>query len=471
MSNVRGTEAGSRVSCRRILLSERHKAALTGVLVLTSLMLLPASNPTISAAEPAQAVTAASKYVGAGSCAASSCHGSVRPRTETRIQQNEYSTWVTQDRHATRAYKVLLEPVSVNISRILKRPKPAHEDEKCLVCHSLYATSEQRARVFDASDGVSCENCHGPASNWLGPHTQKDWPHEKNVQLGMYDTKDLVQRTERCLTCHLGGIEPNKFVDHELIAAGHPDLVFELDSFSAVMPRHWRESDKDPWIDARSWSSGQAVQLREAMNRLLGRARGRIWPEYAELDCFACHHALTRPEQSWRLTESGYYSGRRVGDPAYNNSRFVVFRNMLHQVDASVEKQLDAEVGKLAAEMSKLNPDRDAVVSAATRVRDLSDGMGRRLAAMSYDSGAVLRWMRSIAGDGDNIAMQGARVAEQATMAIDSLYIAYARNSGGANEREVRSAINGLFQALENPSAYDARRFAEQMRRVNATLR
>jgi len=25
----------------------------------------------------------------------------------------------------------------------------------------------------------------------------------------------------------------NKFVDHEMIAAGHPDLYFELDSFSA----------------------------------------------------------------------------------------------------------------------------------------------------------------------------------------------------------------------------------------------
>jgi len=32
----------------------------------------------------------------------------------------------------------------------------------------------------------------------------------------------------------------NRFVDHEMIAAGHPDLFFELDSFSAVMPRHWK---------------------------------------------------------------------------------------------------------------------------------------------------------------------------------------------------------------------------------------
>ncbi len=55
----------------------------------------------------------------------------------------------------------------------------------------------------------------------------------------MVDTRDLVKRTEKCLSCHLGSEE--KFVDHEMIAAGHPDLFFELDSFSAVMPRHWKE--------------------------------------------------------------------------------------------------------------------------------------------------------------------------------------------------------------------------------------
>ena len=45
----------------------------------------------------------------------------------------------------------------------------------------------------------------------------------------MYDTRDLVQRTEKCLACHLGTQE--KFVDHEMIAAGHPDLYFSWTLF------------------------------------------------------------------------------------------------------------------------------------------------------------------------------------------------------------------------------------------------
>ena len=444
--------------------------AQLGVLVVAALLILAGTNFASSPAEQAAPV-GPSKYIGPGSCAASSCHGSIRPRNEVRIQQNEYSTWVTQDKHAN-AFNVLQNKVSQNIARILRLPKPAHESEKCLVCHSLYATPEQRGRPFDAKDGVSCESCHGPASGWLGAHTQKDAPHERNVSLGMYDTKDIVKRTEKCMTCHLGGIEPGKFVDHEMIAAGHPDLVFELDSFSAVMPRHWKEPyDKDGWRGARTWATGQAVQLREAMNRLIGRARGKVWPEYSELDCFACHHALTRPEESWRLTEDGYYKNRRVGDPAWNTSRFFIFRKLVHDVDANMGRQLDAEVNGLAAEMSKLSPDQEKVVATAGRVRDLSDGIARRLAGMNYDSAMALRWMKAIAGDADGIAMQGERVAEQATMAIDSIYVAYARNGGGANEREVRAAINGLFQVLENPSGYSAPRFAEQMQRVNATLR
>jgi hypothetical protein len=441
---------------------------LAGVAV-AGLVLLPAGEQ-VTLAEQGGGSAPVGKYIGAGSCAASSCHGSVRPRNETRIQQNEYSTWVTQDRHATHAYRILTEPVSQRIARILKLSKPAHEDPKCLVCHALHVSPDQRNRPFDVSEGVSCENCHGPASGWLGGHTAKDRPHQENVREGMFDTKNLITRTEKCLACHLGGIEPNKFVDHEMIAAGHPDLVFELDSFSAVMPRHWKEPyDKDAWLGARSWSTGQAVQLRESMNRLIGRAKGKVWPEYGELDCFACHHALTRPEESWRLLEDGYYTGRRVGDPGWNRSRFAVFRYMLAGVDSNAAGQLDAEVGKLSAEMSKLVPDRDAVVASATRVRDLSDGLARRLSTMNYDAPSALRWMKAIAGNGDDIAMHGARVAEQATMAIDSLYIAYTRNGGSAGE--ARAAINGLFTILENPSAYDARRFAEQMRRVNASLR
>ena len=109
------------------------------------------------------------KYVGPGGCAATSCHGSVKPRADTRIFQNEYSIWVVQDKHS-RAYNALTSPVGERIGRILGIGK-SEEAPKCLACHSLSVPDAARAKTFDLNDGVSCESCHGPASGWLGPHT------------------------------------------------------------------------------------------------------------------------------------------------------------------------------------------------------------------------------------------------------------------------------------------------------------
>jgi hypothetical protein len=54
-------------------------------------------------------------------------------------------------------------------------------------------------------------------------------------------------------------------------------------------------------------------------------------------------------------------------------------------------------------------------------------------------------------------------------MALDSAFIAYAKESGA--QPDVRSAINALFNQLENPSTYNAPRFAAAMKRVAASLK
>src|ERR1700757_2003306 len=122
------------------------------------------------------------KYIGPGPCAATACHGSVKPVAESRIFQNEYTTWILKDKHA-RAYQALTGEVGERMARILKLGTKAEESPKCLACHALYTTPEQRGRAFAISEGVSCENCHGPASAWLGPHTTREQTHEKSVAI------------------------------------------------------------------------------------------------------------------------------------------------------------------------------------------------------------------------------------------------------------------------------------------------
>jgi len=55
-------------------------------------------------------------------------------------------------------------------------------------------------------------------------------------------------------------------------------------------------------------------------------------------------------------------------------------------------------------------------------------------------------------------------------MALDALYIAYSKQAKPQNAPEVRTAINGLFQQLESPSAYNADQFASALKRIHDLL-
>jgi len=211
------------------------------------------------------------------------------------------------------------------------------------------------------------------------------------------------------------------------------------------------------------------------MERLRWRAKNEridkkdVWPEYSELSCFACHHALGPAKDSWRQ-EHGY-AGRRPGDPAWNSSRYTVFRLLAKQIDSANAQELDRQIVVLSDEMSKLNPNRDAVASAAAAAAPLVQRIAERLATMQYDRAIVLRMLQRMSEDAENIALADERAAEQAVMALDSLYIAYTRDTKPANAAEVRTAINQLFQQLENPSAYNADQFASSLRRIHTLLR
>ncbi len=409
-------------------------------------------------------VNAPSKYTGPGSCSSPSCHGGVQERGETSVLQNEYSTWVVRDKHA-HAFVNLTNRVGTRIAKIMGLGSP-DTAPRCLACHALDVPVDQRARTFDLTDGVGCENCHGPASAWLGPHTTRGWNYDKSLELGMYNTRDLVKRSERCLSCHLGTAD--KSVDHELIAAGHPDLYFELDSFMSVMPPHWKEVDKDPLLSVRALAVGQAVQLREQLRRVARESQGGIWPEYAELDCFACHHSLVAAKDSWRQ-ERGY-ANRRPGNPPFNLSRYVVLRHVMQEADSPAAQQLSGEVDRVYALVTALGSDRKQVAAEATGASEVADRLAQRLNTMTFDQAMTLRLMKSIASDADAIANQDERAAEQATMALDSLFVAYTKNAPLATEAQIRAAINALFRQLDDPSAYNGFQFASGLKNLNTLL-
>jgi hypothetical protein len=90
---------------------------------------------------------------------------------------------------------------------------------------------------------------------------------------------------------------------------------------------------------------------------------------------------------------------------------------------------------------------------------------------MQYNSDLALHAMQRITENAETISLADERAAEQAAMALDSLYIAYSKEAKPADAAEVRAAINGLFQQLEMPSSYNADQFSAALRRIRELLR
>jgi hypothetical protein len=177
---------------------------------------------------------------------------------------------------------------------------------------------------------------------------------------------------------------------------------------------------------------------------------------------------LTSASDSWRQ-ERGY-SGRRAGNPPWNESRVVVFRDLIEELHPDEAKQLKYQLTKLAAAMNQLQGNRTEIAATAKSAAAIANNLATQLESQSYSPDLTLRLMRRIAADSKMIAAEGERPAEQATMALDVLYRAYQQNSNQAMPG-VRAPLDGLIQIVQqNPSYYSAPRFAAQMQKVSEAL-
>jgi hypothetical protein len=235
------------------------------------------------------------------------------------------------------------------------------------------------------------------------------------------------------------------------------------------MPRHWREStDTDPFRSVRTFGVGQLVHLRAALDRLSRRVKGPIWPEYAELDCFACHHSLTRAEDSWRQAQ-GYHRRARPGNPPLNVARYVTARRVLEAWDAAAASELDVVMTRLQIEASRLTIKEDEVVQLAGQARAIVDRGIARGTSSSPTAATTSALLHAMFGDAPAIAASGERAAEQAAMAIETLTSALARATG-QDPAALKPIFAELFQQFESPSSYDPRKFVAAVKKVEGAV-
>ncbi|MCY2964706.1 MAG: multiheme c-type cytochrome [Planctomycetota bacterium] len=369
---------------------------------------------------------------GAGSCSAANCHGGVGgegfrardargglgERRQSAVDSTtaggqspdcelgtEYGVWLEKDPHAI-AFSTLFSQRSVRIAKKLGLPA-AHEAKVCLACHATMTDSELESfpeqlsahddkRLIQLRDGVSCESCHGAADGWLEPHKQLNWRTSASINgLGFVDARKIEVRADACVKCHVGS--PGRDVDHDLIAAGHPRLYFELAAYQAKLPRHWsRKQDvrlNSP-LDARLWLVGQTVSADAALQLLEYRATKKPagtwlarsgkglaagtapWPEFAELSCFACHHDLVIP--SWRQKQP---FTKNFGDAPWGIWQYSAVERLAGVMEKEGSQGIGAELAALQTTMRQPLPDRNLVAKQVSVLRDRIGGMRHRFSS------------------------------------------------------------------------------------------
>jgi len=406
-------------------------------------------------------------HLGVQTCSGSTCHGAVQPWQNSSVLQNEAITWKKYDHHA-RAFKTLASERSKRIAKNLGIEDP-QKDNVCLNCHANNVPKEKRAKNFMISDGVTCEACHGGAEKWLGIHVSGVGGREENIKAGHYPTEEPLARAKLCLSCHYG--TENKFLTHRIMGAGHPRLAFELDTYTATQPAHYKvDADyrqRKRWSNGvRTWAIGQAVAVEETLNALTDKNRNRqgIFPELVFFDCHACHHPMSNLR--WERRDS---VGLDPGIPKLNDANIVMLRVISSVVDPELGKRIEEETKRLHQASMKGG---DATFEAADVLRSTLKGVVQKISKHTFNQKEMEKILNALLEFGFHGEYVNYIAAEQATYSIGSVIEAM-KDSGmirGKAIEKVKKAMDMAYEAVKSDEKYRPSEFVKAIENIKKSV-
>ena len=436
------------------------RVTLAACIILTGSVSAQSPAPTCAPLQRSESGGSDRSFLGLKNCY--NCHTNGFPRdgfgdrfgimaNDSWILANEVKTWGETDKHA-QAYTSLLSPTGTKIGKALGVEGGIQRDKRCLACHTGFpigdletvdgqihglVNEDKYKEDLRLTTGVSCESCHGPAGGtqgWLTAHTSKEsWRFlapEKKCDKGFYDVRSVISRTRLCLSCHLGNAALGRVLTHEMYAAGHPPLpAFEIETFESQMPRHWRhlnektelqkefldktgtKTNPDELRRTKSLLVAALVSRSESLRLAADLAEGAVseqipkpqWPDFAQFDCYACHHDLKT--ESWRQTAQ--HSGS-PGRPVLLPWPEALSQLAVIRIPEADQADRDLAAVRSATLMSPFG-DREHLIKAARASADSSD-----------KSAVALESQDLTVTDGTAILEQIAEMAATETLDYDS---------------------------------------------------
>ncbi len=431
---------------------------------------------------PAPAVATAQgmssgSHVGVASCSGSTCHGRSEA-TGKIVRQDELLIWQDESSPSgahSRAWRVLSNPRSKAIAQRLGIGE-ATSAPMCLGCHATPAPAGSRGGRFQLSDGVGCEGCHGAAAGWLSSHYAVGASHASNVARGMVPLENPRARASQCLDCHFGSADQGQFVNHRIMAAGHPRISFELDLFSTLQQHHNEDGDyaqrKGRTNNVQMWAIGQAMALERSLSLFSNPARGTegVFPEFYFFDCHTCHRRISDNPNFEPTAVDNPMRPIPEGMPAYNDENMIMLAAAARAVSPEMASRFDRDSRAFHQSLSK---DRPSAVAAAGRLRETARALADSFSRSPLGRSQVFQIIDTITSNAIAERFTDYAGSVQAVMATDTLLSALVASGQVTPDaaNAIRGDINSAYQAVRDPNLYQPRQFRASLGRAASAIK
>jgi hypothetical protein len=444
-------------------------ASLSSIALLFLVTIVDSGQP-LSAAD-----RASGQHLGVASCGGSTCHGRMVADGPV-VRQDELLRWQEPSNSGgahSRAYAVLSNSRSATIARNLGIGN-ASAVPMCLGCHSEPA--ESYGPKFQVSDGVGCEGCHGASSGWIASHYTVGASHRDNVARGMIPLENPQARASVCLDCHFGSARNGQFVNHRIMAAGHPRISFELDLFSTLQQHHDEDADyasrKGRTNNVAMWATGQAMALQRSLTLYANPQRGTegVFPEFYFYDCHSCHRRIY--DQAQPVKTGVNNPGRPIpeGMPPYNDENMIMLSAAARVAAPGLAGRFDSHVRAFHLALGR---DRSAAAAAARQLSQTAGSLASAFAKSRMGSREAYAMIGVISSAALAPRFTDYEGSVQAVMAIDTLLNSLVNMGEIAvgSAAGIRADVNRAYTAVKEPNEYRPLEFRAALASATRSIR
>jgi hypothetical protein len=216
-----------------------------------------------------------------------------------------------------------------------------------------------------------------------------------------------------------------------------------------------------------AWVIGQVVAFKASLDLLAHRAKLPTWPDFAEMDCYACHHSL-------QDTSRGQVKEARagLGVPKWSAAHLAMLRHIV-AVFATKEDLRTIESGtrELAALMLKGIARGETIAPLASRLANSMTPIIKRVEQIQIDAARAKQLIDLIVKDtAADLSARDIRSLQQTVMGLNTMVSDIAQSDRSVSKSELERVLGNLYRDVETAEKFAPGVFGKHLTELQRLL-